>query len=37
MVKNIADLPFAEALKLDPPSKPGLDGFYKVPISGETA
>jgi len=36
MVKGIADVSFEEALKLDPPSKPGPDGLYQLPVPGRT-
>ena len=36
MVKDIDKVSFAEALKLDPPSKPGPDGMYQLPVPGKT-
>lgn len=36
MVKDIDKVPFKEALKLDPPSKPGPDGMYQLPVPGKT-
>jgi predicted dehydrogenase len=36
MVKGIDQVPFAEALKLEPPTKPGADGLYQLPVPGKT-
>jgi hypothetical protein len=36
MVKGIDRVPFEEALKLDPPTLPGPDGMYKLPVPGRT-
>jgi myo-inositol 2-dehydrogenase/D-chiro-inositol 1-dehydrogenase len=36
MVKGIDQVPFEEALKLDPPSLPGPDGMYQLPVPGKT-
>ena len=36
MVKDIDKVSFAQALKLDPPSMPGPDGMYQLPVPGKT-
>ncbi len=37
MVKNIANVSWEEAIKLTPPSVPGPDGMYPLPVPGKTA
>src|SRR5262249_23719804 len=36
MVKGIDQGSFADALKLEPPTLPGPDGMYQVPVPGKT-
>ena len=36
MVKGIDQVPWAEAIKLAPPSVPGPDGMYPLPVPGKT-
>jgi myo-inositol 2-dehydrogenase/D-chiro-inositol 1-dehydrogenase len=36
MVPNIDKVSWEEAIHLDPPSKPGPDGMYKLPVPGKT-
>jgi myo-inositol 2-dehydrogenase / D-chiro-inositol 1-dehydrogenase len=36
MVKGIDAVPFADALKMETPSKPGPDGMYQLAVPGQT-
>ena len=36
MVKGIDQVSWEEAIKLTPPSVPGSDGMYKLPVPGKT-
>lgn len=36
MVKNIDKVSFEEAMKLEPPTKPGPNGLYQLPVPGKT-